>query len=129
MPRTRVLAIAVALVLLTSVVARVAVAGIVWETFECCCGEHAGDKACGCPECPAGQHAESDEHDGDGAPSVKTCGPDGQLVLPTSLGKAIFPAVPPPITREVRAAAPPPLPRLRSELPPAPEPPPPRSVR
>jgi hypothetical protein len=51
---SRLIAIATALVLVTSVFARVAVAGIAWGDIDCCCGEHAGDEACGCPDCPAG---------------------------------------------------------------------------
>lgn len=87
----RLAALAVALVMALAPVGRAAAAGFAWGAIECCCGEHAGDEACGCKDCPA-VHADApgDDHDGDappeeegdqdGAPGLSACGPRGDLV-------------------------------------------------
>jgi hypothetical protein len=126
---SRLIAIATALVLVTSVFARVAVAGIAWGDIDCCCGEHAGDEACGCPDCPAGDHADGDHAPpADGAPRMNSCGPDAQLVTPASLDHGVVPRAP--VLLAPSAA---PAPRTATKQPdPAPdvrpETPPPRAV-
>jgi hypothetical protein len=122
---SRLIAIATALVLVTSVFARVAVAGIAWGTMECCCGEHAGDEACGCPDCPAGEHADDDHAPpADGAPRMNSCGPDAQLITPASIEHVVVPRAPalvaPTAERgpEPRATEPDSAPDLRPETPP-----------
>jgi hypothetical protein len=124
-PRSRLIAIATALVLVTSVFARVAVAGIAWGDIECCCGEHAGDESCGCPDCPGADHAESDHvPPADGAPRMKSCGPDAQLVVPASIDHVVVPRAPalvaPTAIRApaLRASDPDPAPDVRPETPP-----------
>jgi hypothetical protein len=127
--RPRVIAIAMMLVLVTSAFARVAAAGLAWGTFECCCGEHAGDEACGCPDCPAGHQDEhGDESPVDGSPRMKACGPDGMVILPAAFARAIIPVAPAIIVPEPLTLAVEPVAEPRSAPSARPEPPPPRSV-
>ncbi len=79
----RLAALAVALVMALAPVGRAAAAGFAWGPIECCCGEHAGDQACGCKDCPAAHAdapAEDSDGDSDGAPGLSACGPRADLV-------------------------------------------------
>lgn len=65
---------------------RIAVAGIAWGVIECCCGEHAGNHRCGCPDCPAGEHdADHGDHDESDAPGLGPCGANAQWIAAVAL--------------------------------------------
>ena len=96
-PVARVIALTTLVVLLLVPLAETAGAAFGWDPIDCCCGEHAGDEACGCKDCPAGH--QDDDHDGeereDGdTPSMRTCGVTAHLSLPGGFAEAIVPAPP-----------------------------------
>ncbi len=113
---TRVLALLVALTMLLAPVSRAAAAGFAWGTIECCCGEHAGDVACGCKDCPSATHDADHDGDGDGdgpadgAPTMQACGPNAQLITFSHGDEPILPPVDALLTADVRVVHPPPVP-------------------
>jgi hypothetical protein len=77
------------LMTLALALAQLATGGIVIGEIECCCGTHAGDAPCGCPDCPVahGGHghdgARAAHHGDSDAPPVtsfRACGAEGHLV-------------------------------------------------
>lgn len=68
----------------------------------CCCGEHAADDDCGCPDCPSAVGDASDDHDHGaavlaGTDQVRRCGADSHVGTPPShfdmtLPVAVWPA-------------------------------------
>lgn len=127
MPWHRLLALVTALVLLTSAVARVAVAGMLWSSVECCCGEHAGNERCGCADCPAGDHGDEDQ-DSDESPLIAACGAHASIIHPAVVVAVVVPPPPRSMPRDVGYALVPDIPSLVSKPSPAPEPPPPRTA-
>lgn len=129
-PGPRLVALATVLILLTSALVDLAAAGVSVGDVECCCGEHPGDEACGCIDCPSGHHGDRDRGPSDGVPRIAACGPDLALVLPAALVDAALPE--PGVVvgwrRACVAAHAPPI-EPRSTSAPPPEPPPPRSAR
>lgn len=85
-------------VVLLAPVADAAGAAFGWDPIQCCCGEHAGDEACGCPDCPAGhQNERDDDGDDDGddrSPGLRACGATGHVAVPGGFAEAILPAPP-----------------------------------
>ena len=63
--------------------------GLIWADIVCCCGPHASNEACGCPDCPSAEHEEDHEAPDSvsrraappSAPQLKRCGPTGTLML------------------------------------------------
>jgi hypothetical protein len=109
--------------------AETASAAFGWDPIDCCCGEHAGDEACGCPDCPAGHQ---DDHDDDGegqddgtTPGFRSCGVTSHVSLPGAFAEAILPVAPvliaPParVAPRAEAARPPPSLSSRPEKPPS----------
>src|SRR5687768_1262584 len=90
--------------LVAAPVVRVAFAGLVWEAIHCCCGVHAGDHDCGCPDCPAGNRGDGD-HRGDTTPTVRPCGANADWVSPATIPPFVAPAVPALIVPARRALA------------------------
>lgn len=109
-------------------------------TAHCCCGPHAADVDCGCPNCPAShapQAADAAAHDDDGpepddhdVPRIRACGLTGDLATPIVIDLALAPR---PAARPVAPAL-----RLTVVVPPralalgharSPEPPPPRAAQ
>lgn len=123
--------IAVALFALAAPMLRAAHAGLQYGTLVCCCGEHASDTACGCPDCPVGkQHAANHQSQpsGDDTPAtIKQCGPNATVVPLASETPAIVGTItmvevlplPQPITITLQD--------ITSQLAPAPDAPPPRA--
>jgi hypothetical protein len=60
-PRSLLIALLAIATLVATPLMRIAVAGIAWGVIECCCGEHAGDHRCGCPDCPASTDDDDDD--------------------------------------------------------------------
>jgi hypothetical protein len=99
-PRSLLIALLAIATLVATPLMRIAVAGIAWGVIECCCGEHAGDHHCGCPDCPTGDD-EDDRHDGEhGAPVLGQCGANAEWISPV----AVAPFVPPVRVAPVRPA-------------------------
>jgi hypothetical protein len=96
------LASVVALVLLFALpVAQVARGATLPGEVHCCCGDHAADEDCGCPECPSASHAhdedDGDDHDDEDAPpstSFRACGAEGQSYTVGAFPPFLVPAVP-----------------------------------
>ena len=91
--KATVVALLAVAILIAAPVVRVAFAGIAWGTITCCCGEHAGDHDCGCPDCPAGERASDGDSD-DGAPHVRPCGASAEWVSPATFAPFVAPTVP-----------------------------------
>lgn len=124
-----VLVLAVVLTAFAGPLLRAAAAGLQYGNLVCCCGEHASDTACGCPDCPAGKphaHDASNDNRDDAPPTVKQCGPNATVVPLASE----TPALVSPVPSEVLQPLPRPATSLRqtitSQLTPAPDAPPPR---
>lgn len=95
-----VIALTALAVLVLAPIGSLAVAGIEWG--ECCCGHDAED----CPSC-----RDRDRDGGDNpAPSLRTCGPDGELVGVAALPRVIMPDVPVLVPPRAHAAPAAPLP-------------------
>ena len=62
-------ALTAALVVLVAL-AQLPVGTIQVGTVECCCGEHAADETCGCPDCPAARDRDHDGQDQDRDPII-----------------------------------------------------------
>jgi hypothetical protein len=115
-PRSLLIAMLAIATLVATPLMRIAVAGIAWGVIECCCGEHAGDHRCGCPDCPAADH-DGDPDDApapeDGAPGLGPCGANAEWISPVALAPFVPPARVAPVrpahriaTTFVRPAAP-----------------------
>ena len=91
--RATLIALACVAILVAAPVARVAFAGVEWGTVDCCCGEHAGDHRCPCPDCPAADHPSGDDAPPDGAPHVEPCGANAQWVSPATMPPFVAPTV------------------------------------
>jgi hypothetical protein len=101
-PRSLLIALLAIATLVATPLMRIAVAGIAWGVIECCCGEHAGDHRCGCPDCPAAAGDGDGDDDGDqhGAPVLGPCGANAERISPVALA----PFVPPVRFAPVRPA-------------------------
>lgn len=125
--RPRTVLVVAAVLALCLPVGRLVTARVLAAAVECCCGPHAAHESCGCPDCPAGEHAPvpQDEDDGDDTPSMTACtgAPVEALV---AAGPYVLPALPT-VAVTWRAQPPRPPPADPPEPPPSvPEPPPPR---
>jgi len=129
---SRVIALTTLAVMLLVPLSGTAAAAFGWNPIDCCCGEHAGDEACGCPDCPAGHQDDDDddgddgdEHDEDGAPGMRSCGVSGHVSLPGVFVRAVLPELPALIAPPARVvhpddpALPRPSPAPRPEKPPS----------
>jgi hypothetical protein len=123
----RVVALIAAAIILMAGSVRFAAAGLTYGTTSCCCGPHASDHRCGCPDCPTADQAHGDDdHDGD-RPVLGKCGVNGMVLAPAAVSPTIL-AHAPTVATPVRPVAvvtttpPPPL----QTGPRGPEPPPPR---
>jgi hypothetical protein len=86
-PRSLLIALLAIATLVATPLMRIAVAGIEWGVIECCCGEHAGDHRCGCPDCPASTDDDDDAGDQHGSetPALGPCGASAEWVAPVAL--------------------------------------------
>ena len=91
--QTTVIALLAVAMLVAAPVVRVAFAGMVWDAIHCCCGVHAGDHDCGCPDCPAGKRSQGDS-DHDTGPTLRPCGAHGEWVSPATIPPFVAPTVP-----------------------------------
>jgi hypothetical protein len=89
-PRSLLIVALVIATLVATPLVRIAAAGIAWGVIECCCGEHAGNHRCGCPDCPAGDHDDGD-HDSE-MPGLGPCGANAQWLSPIALAAFVAPA-------------------------------------
>ena len=121
----------VALVALAAPTLRAAAAGLQYGSLVCCCGEHASDTACGCPDCPVGkQHAanQTSPHSADDTPpTIKQCGPNATMVPLASETPAIVGNVVIVVSQLLPQPATITLQTVTSLLAPAPDAPPPRA--
>lgn len=112
-----VIALTALAVLVLAPIGSLAAAGIDWG--ECCCGHDAED----CPSCRDRDRGGDDNP----APSLRTCGPDGELVGVAALPRVIVPElpvlVPPRAASTIPAPLPSPSPPPTAEI----ETPPPRA--
>ncbi|MBP9088945.1 MAG: hypothetical protein KBG15_22680 [Kofleriaceae bacterium] len=74
------LSVMIVLVMLAGSVLRVAAAGLHYGMMSCCCGEHASDESCGCPDCPV---AHQDDTDQANQPATETQADEQKLPAPT----------------------------------------------
>ena len=91
--KTSVIALLAVAMLVAAPAVRVAFAGLVWDAIRCCCGVHAGDHDCGCPDCPAGTQGEPDRG-GDPTPTMRPCGAHAEWVSPATLPPFVAPTMP-----------------------------------
>jgi hypothetical protein len=104
--QTSVIALLTVAMLVAAPVVRVAFAGLVWDAIQCCCGVHAGDHDCGCPDCPAGKPDPAQGGDrGDTTPTVRPCGANAEWVSPATIPPFVAPTAPALIVPARRALA------------------------
>lgn len=108
-PLSRLVALAVALLLLWVPVAAAATAGFAWAAIACCCGDHAGDEACGCPDCPSAEHAQRRDRAPDRESRVRSCAPEGTLTTPAQPAPCEPVSTPSALAPRVLRVEPPPL--------------------
>jgi hypothetical protein len=73
-------AMAMVIIALGAAITRVASAGVSVGDLRCCCGVHAGDEDCGCPDCPVADSDHNKHKAPSDAPSFKRCGAPSHFV-------------------------------------------------